>query len=213
VIKVTFRHPGGEVTVIEAQPGTSLMRTAVGNGITEVVAECGGTLSPRPPGNPAAGSAARSRSTRSWTASPSGCPPTSTEVLTASETVVVLGAGQAGCQLVSSLTEAGFEGHVVLVGDEAHPPYQRPPLSKAYLTGTGDRGDLWLRPEAWFADNGVELLLRTAAGNIDLAAASVQLSGGRTIGYDHLVLALGCRHRVRAGRWRFLARTAPGMDR
>jgi 3-phenylpropionate/trans-cinnamate dioxygenase ferredoxin reductase subunit len=113
-----------------------------------------------------------------------------------SKTVVVLGAGQSGCQLVSSLAEEGFDGHIVLVGDEPHPPYQRPPLSKAHLTGTGERGELWLRPAAWFAGNGVELLLGTAAESIDLAAASVRLSGGQAIGYDHLVLALGSRHRV-----------------
>ena len=113
----------------------------------------------------------------------------------ASETVVVVGAGQAGCQLVSSLAEDGFKGRIVLVGDEPHPPYQRPPLSKAHLTGTGERGELWLRPAAWFADKGVELLLGTAAESIDLAAASVRLSGGRTIGYDRLVLALGSRQR------------------
>jgi 3-phenylpropionate/trans-cinnamate dioxygenase ferredoxin reductase component len=113
-----------------------------------------------------------------------------------SETVVVLGAGQAGCQLASSLAEDGFDGHIVLVGDEPHPPYQRPPLSKAHLTGTGERGELWLRPAAWFAGNGVELLLGTSAESIDLAAASVRLSGGRTIGYDHLVLALGSRQRA-----------------
>lgn len=110
------------------------------------------------------------------------------------QSVVIVGAGQAGCQAATSLRQDGFSGRIVLIGAEAHLPYQRPPLSKGHLTGKAARETLWLRPEAWFAENHVELRLGTAVRAIDAAARRVELDSER-LPYDALVLALGARHR------------------
>lgn len=71
--------------------------------------------------------------------------------------VLVLGTGQAGFQVAASLREEGYDGRVVLVGDEPGLPYQRPPLSKAYLTGKADADGVRLRPDKFFADHRLEL--------------------------------------------------------
>lgn len=109
--------------------------------------------------------------------------------------VVVIGAGQAGCQVVTTLREEGFSGSVVLVGCEPHLPYQRPPLSKGHLTGTVARETLFLRPEAWFAEHDVQLRLDVHVQEIDRASQVVHLQDGTDLPYDALVLAVGARHR------------------
>jgi 3-phenylpropionate/trans-cinnamate dioxygenase ferredoxin reductase component len=109
--------------------------------------------------------------------------------------VVVLGAGQAGCQVVCSLRESGFAGGIVLVGAEEHPPYQRPPLSKGHLNGTALRETLWLRPESWFSEHDIDVRLGVSATSIDRADRCVSLDDGTTLHYDVLVLAVGSRHR------------------
>jgi 3-phenylpropionate/trans-cinnamate dioxygenase ferredoxin reductase subunit len=108
--------------------------------------------------------------------------------------IVIVGAGQAGCQVATSLRQGGFAGSIVLVGAERHLPYQRPPLSKGHLTGKVARESLWLRPESWFAENGVELRLGERVTSIDRAAHLVHLGEDR-LDYEILVLALGSRHR------------------
>ena len=105
--------------------------------------------------------------------------------------VVIIGAGQAGVQVAQSLRQLGHDGRIVLVGDEPHLPYQRPPLSKAYLKAGGD---LSLRPEETFATLNIELLRGERAHAIDRTARSV-LCAGRTLVYDRLVLATGTRPR------------------
>ncbi|UIX29390.1 NAD(P)/FAD-dependent oxidoreductase [Streptomyces sp. GQFP] len=110
-------------------------------------------------------------------------------------TVVVVGAGQAGCQTVFSLREAGFAGRVLLVGAEQHLPYQRPPLSKAHLTGSADRDTLWLRPRSWFAEHGVEVRTGTRMTALHREDRELLLDDGEVLAYDKLVLALGARHR------------------
>ncbi|MDG1430486.1 MAG: FAD-dependent oxidoreductase, partial [Paracoccaceae bacterium] len=72
--------------------------------------------------------------------------------------VVVIGGGQAGSSLVAKLRNSGFEGQITLVAEEPAPPYQRPPLSKAYLLGEMDVERLFLRPESFYADNNITLL-------------------------------------------------------
>jgi 3-phenylpropionate/trans-cinnamate dioxygenase ferredoxin reductase subunit len=113
----------------------------------------------------------------------------------AGPTVVVAGAGQAGSQAAASLREAGFGGRIVLVGDETHPPYQRPPLSKGHITGTVARDNLWLRPQDFYADKDIEVLLDERVSAIDRERGSVVLRSGGTLDFDHLVLALGARNR------------------
>jgi 3-phenylpropionate/trans-cinnamate dioxygenase ferredoxin reductase subunit len=110
-------------------------------------------------------------------------------------TVLVVGAGQSGFQAVASLRDRGFAGRVVLVGDEPGVPYQRPPLSKAYLAGTAGLEQLHLRGEDFFAEKDIELVAGRAA-KIDRAAAKVHLEDGRALDYDYLVLATGARNRT-----------------
>lgn len=109
--------------------------------------------------------------------------------------VVIAGAGQAGFQLAASLRQEGFGGRVVLIGDEPGLPYQRPPLSKAYLAD-GDAGRLALRPHDFFAEHGITLIAGAGVLRIDRAARKVALDDGRSLAFDHLVLALGARNRV-----------------
>lgn len=111
-------------------------------------------------------------------------------------TIVIAGAGQAGSRTAASLRELGFAGRLVLVGDEPHPPYQRPPLSKGHLTGVAARDSLWLHPNSFYEQHGIELLLGESVDRIDRNNARVELSGGAVVDYDHLVLALGARNRT-----------------
>ena len=104
--------------------------------------------------------------------------------------IVVVGAGQAGASLVAKLRSLGFEGEVTLIGAEPVLPYQRPPLSKAYLLGDMALERLYLRPESFYADNNITLRLGAAVTGIDRAAKSVQLAEG-AIDYDALVLTTG----------------------
>ena len=110
-------------------------------------------------------------------------------------TVAIVGAGQGGYQAAASLREGGFAGRVVLIGDEPELPYQRPPLSKGYLTGEVARDGLWLRPRAFYADHGVELLEGERVAAIERAERRLRLASGATLAYDHLVLATGARDR------------------
>ncbi|HXR95310.1 MAG TPA: FAD-dependent oxidoreductase [Rhizomicrobium sp.] len=112
------------------------------------------------------------------------------------EHFVIIGAGQAGVQAVQSLRAEGFQGRLTLVGDEAYPPYQRPPLSKAYLLGAFARERLFLKSEAFYREAGCDLLLNARATAIDRAARSVTLGDGRTLAYDKLLLATGTRVRT-----------------
>lgn len=104
--------------------------------------------------------------------------------------VVVIGAGQAGAALVAKLRGEGYEGAITLIGEEPVPPYQRPPLSKKYLLGEMALERLYLRPESYYAEAGIDLRLDTRVAAIDRAAREVVTGAGR-LGYDHLVLATG----------------------
>jgi 3-phenylpropionate/trans-cinnamate dioxygenase ferredoxin reductase subunit len=105
--------------------------------------------------------------------------------------VVVVGAGQAAASLVARLRAEGFAGEITLVGAEPVPPYQRPPLSKAYLLGEMEVERLYLRPAAFYADHGIALRLSVAATAIDPAARTVALSDGGRLRYDALALTTG----------------------
>lgn len=110
-------------------------------------------------------------------------------------TVVIVGTGQGGFQVAASLREEGFDGPVILVGDEPDLPYQRPPLSKAYLTGKADADLVRLRPEKFFVEHRLELRPGERATGIDRAKQRVTLASGEVLPYDHLVLAVGTRNR------------------
>ena len=104
---------------------------------------------------------------------------------------VIIGAGQAGCSLVAKLRAEGFAGQITLVGSEPVPPYQRPPLSKAYLLGEMTQDRLYLRPVEFYADHDITLRLSTHALTIDTAARTVALSDGSSLTYDALALTTG----------------------
>jgi 3-phenylpropionate/trans-cinnamate dioxygenase ferredoxin reductase subunit len=109
--------------------------------------------------------------------------------------IVVVGAGHAGGSAVAMLRQYGWAGAITLIGEEPLPPYQRPPLSKAWLKGEADGDSLLLRPVQFYADNDVALLLSTRVEAIDRAAKLVRLENGETLEYDHLILATGSRAR------------------
>jgi len=109
--------------------------------------------------------------------------------------VVIIGAGHAGYQLAASLRQHGFSERIALVNDEGHLPYQRPPLSKAYLKGTGGPDSLMFRPEKFYADQKIDLISDRAV-SIDRAARKVALASGVSLDYGHLVLATGARNRL-----------------
>ena len=104
--------------------------------------------------------------------------------------IVVIGAGQAGSSLVVKLRNLGFDGQITLIGEEPLPPYQRPPLSKAYLLGEMTLERLFLRPEQMYADENITLKLGNPVTAIDTAAKTVTV-GGETLSYDALALTTG----------------------
>ncbi|SFH78132.1 NAD(P)/FAD-dependent oxidoreductase [Albimonas pacifica] len=106
--------------------------------------------------------------------------------------VVIVGGGQGGFQAAASLRQEGYEGPVTLVGDEPGLPYQRPPLSKAYLKD-GDAARLALRPQAFYAASDIALVHDRATA-LDRDARKVALASGRVLPYDHLILAPGARN-------------------
>jgi 3-phenylpropionate/trans-cinnamate dioxygenase ferredoxin reductase component len=110
--------------------------------------------------------------------------------------VVVVGAGQAGSSLVSRLRGEGFDGRITLVGAEPVPPYQRPPLSKAYLLGDMAQDRLYLRPAAYYADQNIDLRLSTRAVAIDPEHRIVTLQGEEGLAYDELALTTGAYPRT-----------------
>lgn len=109
--------------------------------------------------------------------------------------IVVIGAGQAGASLVAKLRSLGHEGSITLIGEEPVPPYQRPPLSKAYLLGDMALDRLFLRPESYYAENDIDLITDQKVAAIDPGAKTVSL-GDTKLEYDHLALTTGSTPRT-----------------
>ncbi len=109
--------------------------------------------------------------------------------------IVIAGAGQAGGSAAAMLRQIGWQGSISLIGDEPIPPYQRPPLSKAWLKGEADAESLALRPASFYPDQNIDLRLSTAVTAIDRGAKTVALSDGTTLPYEALILATGARAR------------------
>ena len=106
--------------------------------------------------------------------------------------VLILGAGLAGSRCAQTLRAEGFDGEITLVGEELHPPYERPALSKEFLAGT--RSELALQPPAYWEDNDIRLLLGTRVDRIEVAQ-KLAWTARSAIGWDALVLATGARPR------------------
>src|ERR1700753_141867 len=111
------------------------------------------------------------------------------------ETVLIAGAGHAGFQVAVSLRQHGYGGRIGLINDEAHLPYQRPPLSKAYLKGTGGPDRLMFRPDRFYREQNIDLTDDRVV-SIDRAAHRLLLTSGTSLDYGHLVLATGARNRL-----------------
>ena len=113
-----------------------------------------------------------------------------------SDPIVIVGASQAGLQVAESLRAEGYDGPLTMVGDETHPPYQRPPLSKALLTGESTEDRLFLRGPDLLARRNIALVTGVRVDAIDRATRSLRLSDGRSLAYRGLALTTGGRARA-----------------
>ncbi|TDC96004.1 NAD(P)/FAD-dependent oxidoreductase [Nonomuraea deserti] len=126
-------------------------------------------------------------------------------------TFVIAGAGLAGAKAAQALREEGFDGEIVLIGAEAERPYERPPLSKDYLSGRSERDKIYVHPPEWYADNDVDLRLGRRVTRIELGHHLVRLSDGSRQPYDKLLLATGAVPRRLPGPGYYL-RTVQDSD-
>ncbi len=108
-------------------------------------------------------------------------------------TIIVVGAGLAGGTAVTELREQGYDGRLVLIGSEPHPPYERPPLSKGYLLGNDPIADAFVHDAAWYTEHDVDLRSATTVTALD--PARQQIAAGETLAYDQLLLATGSNPR------------------
>ncbi|MFI0939291.1 NAD(P)/FAD-dependent oxidoreductase [Streptomyces sp. NPDC021020] len=113
----------------------------------------------------------------------------------AHQTFVIVGAGLAGAKAAETLRSEGFTGRVILIGDERDHPYERPPLSKGYLTGSAGRDSAFVQQPGWYAEHDVELHLGQPVVHLDKDARSISLGDGTTLIYDKLLLATGSEPR------------------
>lgn len=109
--------------------------------------------------------------------------------------IVIVGAGQAAASFISRHVALGSQQPVLLIGDEAHPPYQRPPLSKKYLLRELERERLFIRPLEWYADQAVELRFNTHVDAIDRGLKNIITTDGDAVEYDKLLLCTGASAR------------------
>ena len=114
---------------------------------------------------------------------------------TQTQTIVIVGASLTGAKAAETLREEGFDGKVVLIGDESERPYERPPLTKDYLRGESPREKAYVHSEAFYREHEIELITGTAATGLDPARSSVTLEDGRELAYDRLLVATGAEPR------------------
>jgi NADPH-dependent 2,4-dienoyl-CoA reductase/sulfur reductase-like enzyme len=112
------------------------------------------------------------------------------------EHIVVVGAGHAGGCATHALRGAGFAGRITVIGNESHPPYERPPLSKELLAGAIPVEKTYLRPLEWYASSNIDLRLGAGVVAVDRTAQRLRLSGGADLPYDAVLLATGARARM-----------------
>lgn len=112
------------------------------------------------------------------------------------ETVVVVGASLAGGTAAATLRDVGFDGRIVVIGDEPELPYQRPPLSKTYLRGEAGRDALLVRPDDWWGAEDVEMRLGQRVRALDPHARTVSLADGESLGFDRCLIATGVQNRA-----------------
>ena len=112
-----------------------------------------------------------------------------------SGTCIIIGASHAAAQLAPSLRQEGWEGKIIVIGDETHLPYHRPPLSKGFLAGDKSADDLLIRHQAMYEKADIEFMLGTRVESIDRNQKTVTLSHGETLSYDKLAICTGSRVR------------------
>ena len=105
--------------------------------------------------------------------------------------IVIVGSGHGGAQAAIALRQQGFAGSILMIGRDANPPYERPPLSKEYLAGEKPFERIMIRPEAFWTEKGVTLRLGTSVTKVDPQARELTVSGGETVGYGTLIWAAG----------------------
>jgi 3-phenylpropionate/trans-cinnamate dioxygenase ferredoxin reductase subunit len=105
--------------------------------------------------------------------------------------LVIVGAGLAGAKAAQTLREEGFDGDVVLLGEESEAPYERPPLSKGLLRGTAGRDTVFVHDAGWYTEHGIDLRTGVGVGAVDRDARQVELTDGQRIGYDAALLTTG----------------------
>lgn len=113
----------------------------------------------------------------------------------ADRTFVIVGAGHAGGRAAQAMRQYGFEGEILLIGEEPHVPYERPPLSKELIVTDAGLEKVRLHDAPWYAENRIKLIAANAAASIDAAAKTVGLADGQTIRFDRLMLTTGARVR------------------
>ena len=109
--------------------------------------------------------------------------------------IVIVGGGQAGLEAAAALRTLGYDGTVTLICEEAHAPYQRPPLSKDFLIGKQEADSVFLRALAYYEKHGVDLILGDRVAEINRGARLVHLAAGGSLPYEQLILAVGARNR------------------
>ena len=109
--------------------------------------------------------------------------------------MVIIGCGQAGGQAAASLRQEKYEGPITMIGQEPYIPYQRPPLSKQYLSGEQEKEKLSLRQESFYSEKEINLKLETSVLSLDPHKKELQLENGETLTYDKLLVATGGRPR------------------
>src|ERR1700730_9904692 len=109
---------------------------------------------------------------------------------------VIVGANLAGGTAAITLREEGFDGEIVLIGAELHPPYERPPLSKEYLQGVKPFEEALLKPSGFYEDHNIQMRLGRRAVRVDPSERAVDLEGGGRVPYDRLLIATGVRNRT-----------------
>ena len=114
---------------------------------------------------------------------------------TQKQTYVIVGAGLAGAKAAETLREEGFDGRLVLIGDEPERPYERPPLSKDYLRAESPREQAYVHPHAFYGEHDIELMSEITVTALDPARSLIVLDDGRELGYDRLLLTTGAEPR------------------
>jgi len=110
--------------------------------------------------------------------------------------VVIVGGGQAGLEAAAALRTLGYDGTVTLICEEVHAPYQRPPLSKDFLTGKQQQDSVFLRALVYYEKHRIDLILGDPVSEINRGSKLVHLAGGGTVAYEQLILAVGARNRA-----------------